>query len=67
MGYGIAVWAAIGLGAQFLFALVYYGIVCGSSEWPYGAVLPFPWGAAMGLGIGLVVQSNRTRRRADKS
>lgn len=65
--YQVALGTAIGFGAQCLFAFVYYGLVCGSNEWPYGAVLPFPWGAIAGLGVGLVMSTQRSRRRADRS
>lgn len=67
MLHAIALWTAIGFGAQLLFAFVYYGLVNGSNLWPFGAVLPFPWGGLVGLVVGLVVAAEKSQGRADKS
>lgn len=60
-------WTAVGIGAQLLFAFVYYGLVCNSNQWLSGAVLPFPWGAVAGIGVGCLIAADRPRRRTDKS
>ena len=67
MLHAIALWTTVGFGAQLLFAFVYYGLVCGSNLWPFGAVLPFPWGVVAGLVVGFAVAAEKSRRRADKS